>query len=122
MSKRILSLSLQLGVCCCILGACASRTVAPAPQPDAPLQLRWEVEKEENVYGYMVLRADKETGPFLRLTEQLILRAPKSESTGRYSFVDRNSETGKVYFYRLLAVGTNGAKVPLGGVVRRDAR
>jgi hypothetical protein len=84
-----------------------------------PVQLRWSLKSAPRVYGYLVMRADNEAGPFLRLNERIILAKPVESGDAGHEYVDADVVSGKTYYYMLEAVSNNGSKSRLGDVIRR---
>ncbi|MCK9554517.1 malectin domain-containing carbohydrate-binding protein [bacterium] len=66
---------------------------------DSAVGLLWPPNKEIDIDGYCIFRADVQEGPFEKISEDLI-------SAGAY--VDKNVENGKTYFYSLKAVDVFG--------------
>lgn len=92
---------------------------APAPSPAAPgpetgepaATLRWTVRREADVYGYIVYRSEQASGPFVRVSPEIVQARPGAEDERRaYSFVDRDVEPGRTYYYYLDTVDVGGHK------------
>jgi hypothetical protein len=83
------------------------------PAGEGPL-LKWSVAHENLVYGYLVYRADAESGPFLRINKEMI-RAEPQETGGVYQWRDTMAEKGKTYWYYVGIVDTSGNKQQLSG-------
>lgn len=96
-----------------LLSAAAQSMAAPASNT-----LRWKVDGERGVFGFLVYRASGPEGPFRRLTTGIL------PSTGklRYVLEDNNVRSGATYYYVIYSVGTNGVKQPLTPVVAKQTR
>lgn len=89
----------------------APAPVAPAAAPAAPpakgSRLAWKARNDEVLYGYVVYRADKEIGPFRRVSD--VIRAQSvPETTHQYEFVDATAQPGRTYFYYVDTVNQRG--------------
>lgn len=75
----------------------------PAPQGTGPL-LKWSVADEAAVYGYYILRAKQQSGPFEKINAGTI-KADTIEDgiVNTYQWRDLSAKSGQTYWY---AVGT----------------
>lgn len=80
--------------------------------------IRWKVEGERGVYGFLVYRALRSEGPFRRVTSDIMPATGKL----RYTVVDSDVRSGETYFYVIYSVGTNGVKQSLTPVVAKQTR
>ncbi len=126
--KRSLDLAIRATTLIACLACISCTPQANAPEVSSatqsqgaakPVHLRWSMKSEPRVYGYLVMRATSEKGPFLRLNELIVLAAEGGAGDAGYEFIDADVESGKTYFYLLEAVSTNGSKTRLGDVIRR---
>ena len=100
------------------LGACATRPAAPALSSPGAV-LRWQARNEAGVYGYLVFRAEKPEGPFLRISTEIIHVALDGPEVGSYTYVDRDVEPGRTYYYTLDVVEDSGRKRRFSGVMSK---
>jgi len=89
--------------------------VAPAPPPAAnapattppPRGLSWRARNDEDLYGYVVYRADKEIGPFRRVSPVIPVDSERGVDH-RYVFDDPTAVPGRTYFYYLDTIDRRG--------------
>lgn len=82
---------------------------APAAAPAPPhITLSWSTASEMDNYGFFVMRADEEKGPFKALNEKLLPGGGNSDVPLEYKYVDEKVVMGKTYFYFLESVSTSG--------------
>lgn len=74
------------------------------------VELSWITQTESENLGFHVYRASSRSGPFTRITNDLIPGAGNSSSQRRYYFQDLQAEAAKKYFYRLGDVSRNGTE------------
>lgn len=91
------------------------------PSGTGPL-LRWSVAHETPVFGYIIYRADADTGPFLRVNKETIRAASDAESTGNYQWRDNSAQPGKTYWYQIGMIKSDGEKADLSGAQRVVAK
>lgn len=92
----------------------AAVTQEPAhPSGKGPL-LRWSVANEKPIYGYMIYRADSESGPFVRINDTIV-RAERADNgvVGKYAWRDNTAESGKTYWYSIGTIRNDGAREDL---------
>ena len=90
-----------------------------AAHAEAPeVRLTWRVDRETQVYGYLVYRASAREGPFLRVNAEII-RRKSGAGAHDYSFVDREVVTDRTYFYYLETIDRQGRKGRFSGVQSR---
>lgn len=88
--------------------------VAPPPG-NGPL-LRWSVAHQVGYHGYIIYRADAQTGPYLRVNTGMIpVVGNEGTDTGSYQWRDNSAESGKTYWYSISLVKDDGDKVELSG-------
>ncbi|MEO7430815.1 MAG: hypothetical protein ABIR62_02010 [Dokdonella sp.] len=95
---------------------------AAPPEGQGPL-LAWSVANEQTIYAYMIYRADAEAGPFLRINKDLIkASAADGTSTGSYQWRDNSAKPGKIYWYYIGLLKTDGEKERLTGSQKMIAK
>jgi hypothetical protein len=125
----LVPLAISLGACAHRRGAAELSSSAARELPEAVLS--WQARNERGVYGYLVFRADKAEGPFLRASKDIIHvvdddsgnsgdpdRAEGSDVRS-YTYVDRDVESGRTYYYTLDIVQNSGQKRRFSGVVSK---
>jgi len=78
----------------------------------------WRVESETDCAGFHVLRSLESDGNYDQITPDAAMisgRGNASEAKD-YEFVDRNVETGKVYWYKIVEVSTDGKRETYGPI------
>ena len=90
----------------------------PSMAAPASNTLRWTVDGERGIFGFLVYRAANPEGPFRRLTTGIVPATGKL----RYALEDDNVRSGATYYYVIYSVGTNGVKQPLTPVVAKQTR
>ena len=79
----------------------------PADAPAPPRGLSWRSRNDEDLYGYLVYRADREIGPFRRVSD--VIRVQTERGTDhRYAFDDPTAVAGRTYFYYLDTIDPRG--------------
>jgi hypothetical protein len=110
----------------------ASAAGAPVPLPTPPpvpppvtgrpgerrARLVWNATQEDQTYGYVVYRAERREGPFLRANARVV-PVGTGPAPGAYAYEDDTVEPGRSYFYYLESVSKGGAKTRLSGVVTK---
>jgi hypothetical protein len=61
--------------------------------------LKWNVANEQNIYGYVIYRADAEAGPFHRVNKDLVRVMAEENAGATYKWRDSTATTGKTYWY-----------------------
>ncbi len=70
----------------------------PNPTGTGPL-LKWNVANEQNIYGYVIYRADNETGPFHRVNKDIVRVMAEENAGATYKWRDSTATSGKTYWY-----------------------
>ncbi len=83
----------------------AEATATPPPGT-GPL-LTWTVINEQQIYGYMIYRAEAEAGPFLRVNPNVLKVASKGEGW-TYQWRDNSARSGQAYWYYIATVSSVG--------------
>jgi lysophospholipase L1-like esterase len=69
--------------------------------------VRWKTARETGVAGFNVYRSGSESGEYVRINPKPIPPAPNRQ----YTFIDREVEAGKTYYYRLEDVSVSGKSI-----------
>jgi hypothetical protein len=93
-------------------------TAVAATDVAAPL-LRWSARAEGRVYGYLAYRATERSGPFVRVSPEIIHVPQDGEDEHAYEFRDEGTEACRTYYYYLDQVMRNGRKIRFSGVVAK---
>lgn len=75
---------------------------------DAQVHLRWTTASETENMGFDVYRAEAEEGPFVKANKTLIPGAGNATGLNTYSYVDREVDPAKGYYYKLADVDYRG--------------
>ena len=98
------------------------RKQEPPPAGNGPL-LRWSVAHQEPIYGYVIYRADREGGPFLRVNKDIVRVVEEGDDkSGAYQWRDNSVESGKTYWYRIGLINRNGSRADLTGAQKVVAK
>ncbi|HEU4663887.1 MAG TPA: hypothetical protein VFS55_07640 [Dokdonella sp.] len=105
------------------LSKAISQSVAEAE--DAPLPgtgplLRWVVEHQDDIHGFIIWRADSEDGPSLRVNKEFVPAI--RTGSGKYQWRDNSAVSGKTYWYSIGYVKNDGTKVDLSGRQKTTAK
>ena len=73
------------------------------------VKIEWDTATELDTAGFYLYRSQAADGDFERVNDVLIDSQGSAVSGAAYSFVDRNVEPGKTYYYVLEEVQTNAA-------------
>jgi hypothetical protein len=88
-------------------GPSAAAAPSPPPAGPPPRGLSWRARNDEELYGYVVYRADKEIGPFRRVSE--VIRVDTAPGVDhRYAFDDPTAVPGRTYYYYLDTISRRG--------------
>ncbi len=101
----------MVGVC---LGGGFALTVQAQPASPAsdPLQnvIRWSTASEVDNFGFDVYRAEREEGPFTRITQQPVPGAGTSDEPARYEYTDTTIKPGIQYYYYVESISMSGVR------------
>jgi hypothetical protein len=100
---------------------CGSQDKVP-PAQRLSNTARWTTASEEDNFGYDVYRAEKEQGPFTRMTKQPILGNGTTDETHKYSYVDSDIDPCKEYWYYIESISTDGTREKFTTVFRVPAK
>jgi uncharacterized repeat protein (TIGR01451 family) len=84
-------------------------------QPGA-IHLNWTTQSETDNLGFHLYRSMAESGPFSRITANLIAGAGNSQVSRYYSYSDEISETGSTFYYKISDVSYAGVETMHGPV------
>jgi len=109
----------------------APAPAAPAPAVKAPetpdddpsrprITLTWSTASEVDNYGFFVMRADDEKGPFKPLNEKAVPGAGNSDIPHEYRYKDFAVAPGRSYHYYLESVSTRGVREKFSPVLKRE--
>jgi hypothetical protein len=118
---RVLMLGLMLVAAAFALPAIVGASDPALEGPDktvAPAQLKWKTRGDSSVYGYLVYRAEKREGPFLRVSREIVHRQGESDEA-EYAYTDWDVEAGRTYYYYLDTIGMDGRKRRFSGVIQK---
>ncbi|HET6632674.1 MAG TPA: hypothetical protein VFG73_08205 [Rhodanobacteraceae bacterium] len=94
-------------------------TALPAPPPpaippgDGPL-LKWKVDHQKTLYGYLIYRAPSKDGPWRRVGD--IIRVTGFDGgESAYAWRDNTAKSGKTYWYYISTLSNSGKKQQLTG-------
>ena len=102
--------------------ATATPTPTPAPAlappaaptsaeaPDYKNTVRWSTASEVDNFGYDVYRGDTADGPWLRITASPVLGAGTTDEVQKYSYVDRDIDPKRSYFYYVESISLDGVR------------
>jgi len=76
---------------------------------DDLVAITWETGAEIDNLGFHLYRAESRAGEYVRITDRPILVLGANPTGGRYLFVDRTVENGKIYYYKLEDIDFSGA-------------
>jgi len=94
----------------------------PVLPGNGPL-LKWSVAHQDVIYGYVIYRADSESGPFLRVNKQTIpVVGEGDDKSGSYQWRDDSAESGKTYWYSIGVINRNGSRQDLTGAQKVTAK
>ncbi len=89
-------------------------TPAAADDTKEPAKLkntvRWTTASEVDNFGFDVYRAEKEEGPFKRLTKQPIPGSGTSDTPSSYKWVDDTIKPDQEYFYYVESISMSGTR------------
>lgn len=109
------------------VGFVAAAETAPStggdPSPTESITLKWTARNENSVYGYLIYRADRRQGPFLRINTEIVhVDEPATDdASSSYEYIDATVTPGSTYFYYLDTISKGGIKARLSGVIKKTA-
>lgn len=98
-------------------------TTALTPSPAESITLKWTARNENSVYGYLIYRADRRQGPFMRINTEIVhVEKPAiDDASSSYEYVDATVIPGSTYFYYLDTISKGGLKTRFSGVIKKTA-
>jgi hypothetical protein len=80
--------------------------------------VEWRVESETDCAGFHVLRSLEQDGGYQQITAETNMISGRGSASDAkdYQFIDRNVETGKVYWYKIVEVSTDGKRETFGPI------
>jgi hypothetical protein len=70
----------------------------------------WEAASQQGNLGWNIYRSETKDGKFIKINGELIKGAGTTSTPMKYSFIDKDAEKGKVYYYYLEDISFNGEK------------
>jgi hypothetical protein len=70
----------------------------------------WEAESQQGNLGWNIYRSETKEGKFVKINGKLIKGAGTTANPMKYSFIDKDAEKGKVYYYYLEDISFSGEK------------
>ena len=99
----------------------AKAAETPDDDPSRPrITLTWSTASEVDNYGFFVMRADDEKGPFKALNEKAIPGSGNSDLPREYRYKDFTVVPGRSYHYYLESVSTRGVREKFSPVLKRE--
>lgn len=95
----------------------AGGVLLPAP---ATVTLEWKTASEVETVGFLIYRSETPTGPYTRITPQLIPAADDPLLGGQYRYEDTSAVPGQTYYYQLEDVETDGTTTRHGPIEIRS--
>jgi len=93
--------------------------IAPTPPGKGPL-LKWNVENERQLYGYIVYRSDDADGPMTRINDSIIQVLSKEDGVPvEYRWRDTTALPGRSYWYQIGTISLIGSRDDLTGRVEK---
>lgn len=99
-------------------------TPPPVPPPvtgkpgERRARLVWTAAQEDQTFGYLVYRADRREGPFLRVNPKVV-QVGSGATPGAYAYEDDTVQPGRSYFYYLESIDKGAEKRRISGVVEK---
>lgn len=88
-------------------------------EPGTGPLLKWQVEEEQQSYGYAVFRADAESGPFQRVSHPIIKRISAESQGASYAWRDNSAKAGQTYWYYVTTIYTDGRRERLSPILKK---
>jgi hypothetical protein len=70
----------------------------------------WEAISQQGNLGWNIYRSETKDGKFVKINGELIKGAGTTAKPIKYSFIDKDSEKGKIYYYYLEDISFSGEK------------
>jgi hypothetical protein len=78
--------------------------------------LTWETATEINNAGFNILRAESETGAYVKINAAIIPAKAGATQGAAYQFIDSTAKNRTTYFYKLQDIDLNGSATDHGPV------
>ncbi len=85
-----------------------------AVREGAVVAVHWSTQSELGTAGFMVLRSEREEGPYEAAATALIPGQGNSSSVRNYLFRDYSAEPGRTYWYQIEELETGGKRKTVG--------
>jgi len=83
---------------------------------EATVLVEWSTASELDTVGFNLYRADTPQGPFAQVNSELIPASSEPLTGGEYSYRDGAVQPGKIYYYELEEVQSNGGRDRFGPI------
>jgi hypothetical protein len=70
----------------------------------------WEAKSQRENLGWNIYRSETKDGKYVKINGELIKGAGTTANPMKYSFIDKDAEKGKIYYYYLEDISFNGDK------------
>jgi hypothetical protein len=87
-------------------------------QSQVSILLEWSTESEFEIVGFDILRWESDSGPFIKVNDNIIPPSIDPMIGGEYQFIDTNVEPGQVYYYILEDIEMDGTRQSHGPVIQ----
>jgi len=74
------------------------------------IKIFWEAESQLENLGWNIYRSETKDGKFVKINGKFIEGAGTTSNPTKYSFIDKDAEKGKIYYYYLEDISFNGEK------------
>jgi hypothetical protein len=74
------------------------------------IKVFWEAESQQENLGWNIYRSETKDGKFVKVNGELVKGAGTTSTPIKYSFIDKDAEKGKIYYYYLEDISFNGGK------------
>ncbi len=86
------------------------------------MRIAWNLQTQEDVYGFYIYRGISEKGPFEIANEDILPGHGTTALPKAYEFFDTGLEIGKEYFYYVTEVSTSGYENKFTPIFSSDAK
>jgi hypothetical protein len=97
------------------------RELVPDGSP-GKVRIRWTIESQDNVFGFNVMRAESESGPFIKVNRSIIPGEGTTNMPKAYCYLDTQVERGKTYWYYVEEVTLDGQRTAIEGTKGPDGK
>ena len=82
--------------------------------------MKWNVQNEQQIYGYIIYRADSEDGEMHRISDKLIhTQSKENEVSVEYRWRDASAQVGHTYWYQIGTISAQGIRNNLTGALKK---